>query len=201
MKTTIKYILITVLFLTSYINGIGQNNTQLNEKYVLVVDVQEQNSHGDPDSISSLQLLPIVNSIIENTNPDKIIYIKSIHLALTISTKGISIDTLPDLKLDSRLNIVNKNVFEKSKPDAFSNNKLVDFLALHDAKEIIIVGLMAEHCVYGTALGAIKHDYDVYIVPEAIIGKSEKSKTKAINKLVKKGVKVIPLTEIVTTSN
>ena len=201
MKTIIKPLLLIVLFLQFYNTSICQNNKQLNEKYVIVLDVQEQNSRGIPDSNSLLKLLPAVNSVIENTVHDKIIYVKAIHRALTLSFKRISVDTLPDLKLDSRLLMVNDNVFEKSKGDAFSNDKLVEFLSLHNAKEIIIVGLMAEHCLYDTALGAIKNDFKVYIIPEAIIGESEESKTKAINKLIKKGVEIMPLNKLLTTSD
>ncbi len=200
MNINIKYLLVTILFLHIYSVGISQN-MQLNEKYVIVLDVQEQNSKGMPDSSSLMELLPAVNLVIENTAPDKIIYVKTLHLALSISFKGVSVDTLPDLKFDSRLVIVNDNIFEKTKGDAFSNDKLVEFFSLNDAKEVIIIGLLAEECLSSTAKGALKNGYDVYIIPEAIIGKSEKSKAKAINKLIKKGVEIMPFNELLTTSD
>jgi len=199
MNTITKYILITILFLQFNNVGISQNK-QLNDKYVIVLDIQEQNSKGIPDSISSIELIQAVNSVIEITNPEKVIYVKTLHLALSVSFKEIKVDTLPELELDSRLNIVNDNLFWKTKSDAFSNDKLVEFLSVHNAKEVIIVGLMAEYCLSSTAKGALKKGYDVYIIPEAIIGETEKSKTTAINKLVKKGIKIMPLNELLSSS-
>jgi len=192
MKTIIKPLLLIVLLLQFNNESISQNK-QLNDKYVIVLDIQEQNSKGIPDSISSTKLIQVVNSIIDNTNPEKVIYVNTLHLALSVSFKKIKVDTLPELKPDSRLNIVNNNIFCKTKSDAFSNDSVVEFLSSHNAKEIIIVGLMAEYCISSTAKGALKNVYDVYIIPEAIIGKTEKSKARAINNLVKKGVEVMPL--------
>ena len=63
--------------------------------------------------------------------------------------------------------------------------------------EIVLVGLMADKCIYNTALGGNDRGYDIIIVPEGIIGTSPKKKDKAINKLKAKGIKFIPLTEIV----
>jgi len=141
-----------------------------------------------------------MNTIIKNSNPNKIIYVKAIHRVLSISFTGHSIDTLPILDLDHRLEIVSNHIFEKNKPDAFSNKELVEFLSMNHAEEIIVVGLMAEECLFKTALGGLKQDLDIFIVPEAIIGKTEKGKEKAIKRLWKKGVKVLPLYEMISTS-
>ena len=196
MGTMIRSIFLMGLLISFASSIYSQNNKQINEKYVLILDIQEDYTRGVVDSNSSAELIQIINSIIENSNPDKIIYIKQIHRVLTLSFSGVTVDTLPISALDSSLKIVSNHVFKKSESDAFLSDELVEFLSHNKAKDVIIVGLMAEHCVYKTTLGAKKQGYNVFIIPEAIIGESEKGKAKAINKLVKKGVEILPLNEL-----
>jgi len=201
--TMLKLLRLTFLFaiaFTIHLNCFSQNHKHLNDNYVIVLDIQIDSARNIPKSKITTEFIEAINLIIENSKPEEVIYIKAIHRALSISITGFSVDTLPISKLDNRLKIVSSNVFEKSKPDAFSNDELVDFLSSNNTKEIIIVGLMAEECLYATALGGLKLDFDVFIVPEAIIGKTEKGKEKAISKLKKKGVKVVPLSDIIGTS-
>ena len=52
---------------------------------------------------------------------------------------------------------------------------------------------MAEHCGMETLLGGDKLCYNMYFVPDAMLGESEKSKIKKFNKLKKKGIKELSL--------
>lgn len=56
---------------------------------------------------------------------------------------------------------------------------------------------MAEKCIYNTALGGKNRGYDIYLIPEAIIGKISKRKEEAISKMTEKGIKVLPIKEII----
>ena len=196
MKILSRNIILLGLFISFHHSCYAQNSKKLNEKYVLVLDVQKEFTCNVADTNSTSALIQTINSVIENSNPDKIIYIKQVHRVLTLSFKGSTVDTLPISVLDSRLKIVGNHVFYKSESDAFLSDELIEFLSFNKAKEIIVVGVMAEKCVSKTALGAKKQDYDVYIIPEAILGESKKKKKKAIDKLVKKGVGIIPLDEL-----
>lgn len=174
----------------------AQNSHPINEKYVVVVDVQE-GFLGDEGDTNSLVFLQAINSIIEQSDPDKIIYVQALHLALSVSLKAIKVDTLPTSKLDNRLNMVGTHFFEKSTADAFSSGGLAEFMSTTGAKELIIVGLLAEKCVYNTVLGALDNGYTTYIIPEAIAGKSQKSKEKALKKLIKKGAILMQLNDLI----
>lgn len=193
--------IIRVLFLFGCIflfqdDSFTQNNKTQNEKYVIVLDVQEEFTI-TMDTASCTEMIQSINSIIEHSNPCNIIYIQQIHKVLSLSFKAFTVDTLPVSKLDSRLQIVNSNFFGKGESNAFANDSLVDFLNSQQAKDIIVVGLMAESCIYKTAIGAKKQGFNVYVVPEAIVGKTEDGKNKAMAKLTNKKVKTISLKEFI----
>jgi nicotinamidase-related amidase len=95
--------------------------------------------------------------------------------------------------LDKRLNLVNDNILTKEEPNTFTLKALNDFLKQKNAREIIIIGLLAEQCVYESLIAGKKLGYYMYIIPEAIVGKSQKSKEKVIKKLLKKGIKILDI--------
>lgn len=138
-----------------------------------------------------------VNCLISHFNTENVIYIKAAEKAICITPKGFSIDTLPAPDFDSTLNIVNNNIFIKIEGDAFSSRELISFLERKKVKEIILVGLMAEKCVYNTALGGKAKGYNIKIVSEGIVGTTHKKKENAIRKMKDKGIEVISMTEII----
>lgn len=194
MKNKIFYIIgiIGIIF------TLAQKKLYSQEKHLIVLDIQEQFIAGKSYESSAKTMIDNVNDLISNFNQDKIIYIKSTGKILVISSKGFSTDTMPTPNFDTRLNIVNDNVFIKvSTGDAFNSLELLNFLAPKKVKDIVIVGLLAEKCVYQTALGGKTRGYNIYVVPEAITGKSEKSKSKVFEKLKKRGIKVLSLKELI----
>ncbi|MBU1719052.1 MAG: isochorismatase family protein [Bacteroidetes bacterium] len=58
---------------------------------------------------------------------------------------------------------------------------------------IVIFGLLAEKCLYKTAPGGMKKGFEVFEVPDAIVGKTPESKEKAIRKMIGKGVQILLL--------
>ncbi len=139
-----------------------------------------------------------VNAIINNFNPDKIVYVKSTGKALVISLKGFSTKALPTPEFDSRLKLVNHTNFTKvNTGDAFESRELENFLRDKNAREIVLTGLLAENCISATALGGKKRGYTIILVPEAIVGKSDNSKEKALEKLKKEGIKSVLMNELI----
>jgi len=166
-------------------------------KYLMVLDVQEQFIKDKPYEDAAGFMITNVNSLIAGFEKERILYVKSAGKALVINSKGFSTDTLPAPDFDPRLSIVNGNLFVKvSTGDAFSSAELMDFLRSRNAREIVITGLLAEKCITATALGGIERGFTVILVPEAVVGKSEKTKTRALGKLEKKGIKIIPVKEV-----
>jgi len=191
MKSTLKYIIL-IIFVFGSVIGYSQSEKPDSNAYLIVLDVQEGYSDiFDPELYP--QFIESVNSAIENTEPDHVIYVSSLHKALVLSFKGISIDTLIDAVLDSNLTVVNSTNYIKNEGNAFTVDSLVDFLNINNTTDIIVIGLAAERCVYNTLIGGRELGYNMFVIPEAIIAKKTNKKLKAISKLSKKGVKVLSL--------
>ena len=166
------------------------------EKTLVVLDIQELPVKTESLDRSMKEMIKNVNSIIDTFDPENVIYSKAMGQALNISLKGISITPLPPIAFDSTLAIVNDKVFTKIEGDAFTEMEFTSFLGPIDSRKIILVGLMAEECIYKTAIGGIERGYDITIVSDGIIGKTEKKKEKAIKKMKKKGIEFITMEEI-----
>ncbi len=172
------------------------NNTQYADQFIIVLDLQEHFYTDKQADISAKKLVETVNSLVDTFIPEKVIYVNATNKTLSISFKGISIDTLPVPAMDGNLKIVSNNIFTKYAGNAFTSAELNAFLGTNMAREIVLVGFVAEDCIYQTAIGGRDKGYTMYIIPEAIMGKSIKGKARAIKKMAKKGIKLLPIKEI-----
>ncbi len=188
--------LLIIIFYLNSVSGNSQNNNALHDKYLMVLDIQQRSYPNENAERTVFELTQTVNSLINKFEAEKIIYIKNTKKVLLISKKGFTIDTLPVRELDSNLNIVSNNIFTKYDGDAFTSKQLIDFLEKNKASDVIIVGRVAEECIYKTFIGGKSKGYNIYIIPQAIIGNTEKNKEKAIAKILKKGGKQISFDEI-----
>ena len=193
MRSNITY-LILVIFLFNSVSSFSQSEELDDNKFLIVLDVQADYTK-DLDSIEGIKFINSINDLIQVTKPENVIYVMSLHKALVISFKGFSVDTIVKAELDSNLHIVSNNNYLKEDGDAFTVDEMVAYLNKKNAQEIIVAGLMAEKCVSGTLEGGLDKGYGMIVVPEAIIGKSEKGKKKAIEKLIKIGIKEIELAD------
>jgi nicotinamidase-related amidase len=186
--------MVLVLIFTMLTKSFAQAaENPLDNKLLVVLDVQEYTTkYLLPDSTAE-HFINKVNNIIEKANPENVIYIKAIHRTLNLSLSKIYIDTLPHMDLYERLIIVNQRIFCKTKANAFSSDQLSDFVKKTGIKEIVVIGLMAEHCGIKTLLGGKDLGYKMYYVSEALLGESEVSKSKILNKLRKKGISELSL--------
>ena len=165
----------------------------IQDKFVIVLDIQKYYTEKAISDSEADTLIKYANYVIENADPNNVIYFKAIHKELTISFRSITVDTLDNLEIDSRLKVINNNILWKEEGNAFTVAGLNNFLENRNAKKIIVVGLMAEKCVYKTLVGGRELGYEMYVIPEAIVGKSEKSKQKVIEKLLDEGITIIEL--------
>ncbi|MHC1708182.1 MAG: cysteine hydrolase family protein [Bacteroidales bacterium] len=160
-------------------------------EYLIVLDVQPQFYTGSPNEKDAREMIHTINKLTEKFSPENVVYIKSAGKSLSISFKGIKVKTIPPPELDSTLRIVSSQIFTKTGGDAFQQSDLEKLLKAGGAKKIVIAGLLAEKCVFHTALGGKEKAYDISVISDAVIGKSEKSKQKAFRKLSEKGVRII----------
>jgi nicotinamidase-related amidase len=195
-----KILLIIGIIYVNFTSCYPQNVKINHDKYIIVLDVQQQfYSNGLMDS-SAKAMVKNINAIIDICDPGKVIYIKAAGKMLSVSFKGISVVPIEAPGLDSNLKVVNNTVFTKIKGDAFTVDELCNYLQNNNARDIILVGILAEKCIYDTALGGKKRGYNINIVPEAILGKTAMSKEKVIKKMAKKGIKIMALKDIINAS-
>jgi nicotinamidase-related amidase len=194
-----KILFLPIIFCLSCLSCFSQKKDQLEDKFLLVLDVQEYYTNGKLSKGSAQKLIDSVNCAIDHAKPSNVIYIKSFHrllnLALSYPFIYVSYD-LQAMRLDKRMKLVSKYFFTNDDSSVFAIKSLNDFLKHRHAKEIVIVGLMAEEHVFeslkeGKALG-----YDMYVIPEAIVGESQKSKDKAIKQLTEGGIKLLNINNL-----
>lgn len=191
-----RILFLLLVFCLSSFYCFSQKKALIEDKFLIVLDIQEYYTKNKLSEVSSQKLIDSLNYVIGNTNTNNVIYIKSIHKILNLSFSYPFIYVTHDTSamcLDKRMNLVNYNILTKEQTNAFTLKALNDFLEQKNAKEIIIIGLLAEQCVYESLIAGKKLGYNMYVLPEAIIGKSEKSKEKVINKLKKKGIKILDI--------
>jgi nicotinamidase-related amidase len=174
------------------------NNLFSQDKYLLIVDVQKKFYEKTEIEIQANEMVQKINQMINKFEPQNVIYIKATGKILSVSSKGFKVTPmLPAPELDSNLKIVSNNIFTKLEGNAFTLEDLNKFLTDNKAKEIIIVGLLAEKCIYYTAIGGKEKGYDISIVSEAVISKSKGKKEKTFKKLIKKGIKILTINDII----
>ncbi len=166
-----------------------------NNKALLVIDIQEDATGKTTNTPykNSKELIENVNTVINNSEKEGItvIYIRH-QLNNNILNKIIMgnrfIKGTPGSEIDSRIKIINSNIFSKDKGDALSNIELDNFLMQKKINEIFIVGLDAKACVYKTAIGAIKRGYKAVVLKDAIVTSNMEKMPRILDKYSRKGI-------------
>jgi hypothetical protein len=103
----------------------AQNNNLTDGKFLIVLDIQEYstcNSHKLSET-DAQKIVDSVNYVINQFNPNNVVYIRSSHNLLNLSLSYpfiyVSQDTAA-MRLDKRMHLVNERVFTKEKPSAFT---------------------------------------------------------------------------------
>jgi len=175
----------------------SQESTELRDKFVIVLDIQKHFTEKNLTDSTAQQVIRAINLVVERANSEKVLYVKSILSTLNVSFKGFSVDTLPDLEFDERLKLVNENIVQKNKANAFKMEEIAAIVANCGTTEIVVIGLMAEHCVKETVLGGKKLGYNIFVIPEAIAGKTNESKKDVLEELAKEGASFLSVESII----
>jgi len=186
MRAVIKLLIMATTITTLHTTAIAQ---AANKKALLVIDVQENllNPHSAmhmdsaaiPGFLYNLNRaihyfeenhLPVIYTVNEWTNP-----------VLNMLTGNVCKKGRKGTGIDKRVCLANDRVYHKSKTSAFSNKDLAGKLREYAVTDLYVTGLFAEYCVKGTAKTAVKNDYKVFILEDAIGSKSNAKKLKAVN--------------------
>lgn len=190
----VLFLLIIICF--SNLFCFSQEKYLIEDKFLLILDIQEYYTNDKLPEGSAQKLIDSINYAISHTSPNNVIYIKTIHKLLNLSLSYpfvyVSLDTSA-MCLDKRMNLVNEHIFIKEESNTFTVKELNHFLKQNNAKEIIIVGLMAEQCIYESLIAGKELGYDMYVIPEAVAGESQKSIDKALKALTKEGIKILDI--------
>lgn len=201
MEINIRRFLVLLLILGLSSHFCFSQKNDLDNKFLMVLDVQRHDTDKLESDSSFQTFIESLNVAIGHFNTKNIIYIMGIHLQLNLSLTFpnlyISLNT-EAMQLYDRMSLVNKNIFlkEEAMGNAFNIEGLNNFLKKNNAKEIILIGLLAEKCIYQSCIGGLDKAYNMYIIPEAIIGESQESKDKVIKELTEKGIKTLNLNEL-----
>lgn len=137
------------------------------DKVLFVMDMQEiyvgRGRNKEKYRYDAEKLINEINKRIAEYQPEEIFYFKSIGKGLGAVMSGMPKEDSFEAKFAEKLKMVGKNIYEKNKPDAFSNEKLGDFLRARNVKEIEMTGVDGGGSIGLTAITAID-DYDLKII-------------------------------------
>lgn len=142
-----RILFLLILCCLSSLSCFSQKKALIEDKLLIVLDIQEYYTNNKLSEGPAQKLIDSINYVISNTSSNNVIYIKSIHKLLNMSLSYPFVYVTHDTSamcLDKRLNLVNDNILTKEGPNAFTVKALNDFLKQRNAKEIIIIGLLAE---------------------------------------------------------
>ena len=169
---------------------------------LLVIDIQEGTTGNYSDNdyyiLKSEDLINTINFLADSSVKNKIpvIYIKN---EITNFLINIINDTYapgsPGSKLDARLKIVSDIILNKDKSDAFSNSALDSFLIKNEINKLVFTGLDLAHCVNSTIVAAENRKYNICLISDAVLAKSDSLKKVKLDEFKLRGIKVIPSNE------
>jgi len=169
------------------------------QKVLLVIDMQLDfigENAKMPIENQVEDLIQTVNNIIDDYNSKgyKIIYVNSAFSKYAIANffrNKAAVEGTTGTEIDPRIKIISENIFEKKHSSAFTNKDFENYLINNQINELYITGLMAEGCVYKTAVGALDRKYIVNYIENAVGVWKMKNLETTKEKLNKKGAKII----------
>jgi nicotinamidase/pyrazinamidase len=166
---------------------------------LLVIDIQEGTTGSSSDEdyykLKSEDLISSINQIADSSVKYNIpvIYIKN---EITNFLINILNDTYapgsPGAEFDARLNIVSDIILNKDKGDAFSNPALDSLLTKNEINKLVFTGLDLGHCINRTILAANNRNYDISLISDAVLAKSDSLKEVELDEFNQSGFEVIP---------
>ncbi|AMM54003.1 nicotinamidase [Pyrococcus kukulkanii] len=80
---------------------------------------------------------------------------------------------------------------DKEAYSGFEGTNLAEILKEKGVKKVYICGVATEYCVRATALDAVKHGFEVYLLKDAIKGITLEGEEKALREMKERGVKIL----------
>ncbi len=97
--------------------------------------------------------------------------------------------TGPTLMQFSRL--ISSPPIPKTTFSCYGERKFIEALEATDRKQVLLVGLEAHVSIYQTALHLLRHDYEVYVLADAVSSRNPDNKTIAIDRMREEGARIV----------
>lgn len=191
MKTKLLFTFLAIIILFE-LNTKAQTNKNFFDDKILIVLHMQEDSIDSPCKESDLKAINNMNEAIEAAPTENVVYVKANHKILNLTLKKIYVSENIN-ELNDKLHVVNDNIFIDEGYDAFKSDELREFIDKSNIMKLIFIGQSAEACLKKSVLSGLKKGYEVYMIPDAIIGHTDDGKSKALSKLMKKGVKELVL--------
>ncbi|ACS33637.1 nicotinamidase [Thermococcus gammatolerans] len=85
---------------------------------------------------------------------------------------------------------------DKEAYSGFEGTNLAEILMEKGVKRVYVCGVATEYCVKATALDAVKHGFETYLLTDAIKGINPEDERKALEELQRAGVKLTSCSSI-----
>jgi nicotinamidase/pyrazinamidase len=80
---------------------------------------------------------------------------------------------------------------DKEAYSGFEGTNLADILKKNGVKRVYVCGVATEYCVKATALDAVRHGFEVYLLRDAVKGIKPEDEEKALLEMERAGVKIL----------
>jgi len=197
-----SFILVFVFLIISCTskNAVKIGNYENPQKALLVIDMQidyiGENAKLSIEKKQINNLVLTINKIIDeyHKNNYKIIYTRRVFKTNDIKNRFNNyavVEGTPGVEIDPRINIVTDIIFDKFAPSTFSNTDFENYLIQNQIRDLYLCGVMADECVYETALEAYNKGYFVNYIGNAVGSSNDRKIERAVKKLRKKGINII----------
>ena len=162
----------------------------MNGKALVVIDIQNDITKHYRDIIEN------INSAIDWAMDlgMTLIYIK--HNNLSPGTRTFKPDT-KGAELVPELRIVSDHIFIKTKANALTSEKFLEFIRSKDLREFYITGADATGCVKSTCFNMAKAGYTVHVISDCVTSYDLKKMPQMLAYYMDKGCEVKMLAEYV----
>ena len=160
----------------------------MNGKALVVIDIQNDITKHYRDIIEN------INSAFDwaMKQGTTIIYIK--HNNLSPGTRTFKPDT-KGAELVPELRIVSDHIFVKTKANALTSEKFLEFIRSKDLREFYITGADATGCVKSTCFNMVRAGYTVHVVSDCVTSYDLKKMPEMLSYYAEKGCEVRTLAE------
>jgi nicotinamidase-related amidase len=158
----------------------------MQKKSLVVIDIQNDITRNYKEIIDNVNRA--IDWAVENEI--HVVYIR--HYNLSAGTRTFKPDTRGS-ELVLELKLVSKNIFEKSKGNALTNDDFVDFIRKNEISEFFITGADAVACVKSTVFNMCRENYKVTVISDCITSYDKRKIDEMLNYYEKNGSKVVNL--------